>query len=213
MKVYDLSHPFSMDMSVWPGTPKMKRTLSHTIEKDLYNLGLYSINSHAGTHTDAPLHYIANGKSLAEVNVTKYVGYAYIINLKAKQDNDEITSEDLKPFEALIKKYKRIILQTNWSKHFSEEKFYTNFPIITEDAANYLVKCGIVLIGLETPSVNRAKHREVHTIFLSNDVAIVESLANLDKIENNVIFFSAAPLGIKDGDGFPVRALAVDINT
>jgi kynurenine formamidase len=40
-------------------------------------------------------------------------------------------------------------------------------------------------------------------------MVIVENLINLDKIPEGVFVFSALPLKIQNGDGSPIRAVAI----
>ena len=210
MKIFDLSLPFSVDMSVFPGTPPMKYELTHTVEKNFYNLGLATINSHAGTHTDAPRHFLADGAALAEVPLERYVGYAAVTDCTAKGDPfAQIEKEDFAPYEALIREYRKVLIHTGWSRYAKEDRFYTDYPIITESCAEYLVSLGVHLVGVEAPSLNPGKYIEVHQTFLSNGVAIIESLTNLDQLPKEPVFFSGAPLGLANGDGFPIRAYAV----
>ena len=209
MKIYDLSLPFSKDMPVFPGTPGMDYALSHTVEKDNYNLGIASINSHAGTHTDAPRHFLAKGSCLNDVDINHYIGYAVVIDCTGKAAFDAITIDDAKPYEDVIKKHKKVIFRTDWSKLADQECFYTDYPIVTESLADYLVGLGIHMIGVESPSLNPEKYIEVHKTFLANDVAVVEALTNLDLLPQDVIFFSGAPVGMAEADGFPIRAVAI----
>ena len=51
---------------------------------------------------------------------------------------------------------------------------------------------------------------EVHQTLFRGDVVIVEGLANLDQIEKPEVDFVALPLKIVDGDGCPVRAIAME---
>ena len=212
MKVYDLTHPFSMEMTVFPGTPGMSRVLTSTVERDQYNLGLYTINSHAGTHVDAPRHYMDEGNSLAEIPLEAFIGYTYIADVRSKgQPKDSITVSDLLPYRDMISKYQRVILRTGWESHYELDDFYTDFPVITEECAAWLTdECKIVLLGVEAPSMNPEKHIEVHQQFLKNNVVIVESLTNLGQLTSDVILLSACPLPVAGGDGFPVRAMAIE---
>ena len=210
MKIYDLSLPFSVDMSVFPGTPPMKYQLTHTVEKDHYNLGLATINSHAGTHTDAPRHFLADGAGLGEVPLERYIGDAVVADCMAKSAPfARIEKEDFIHYEALIRKHGKVLVKTGWSRYADEDRFYTDYPIITESCAEYLVSLGVHLVGVEAPSLNPEKYIEVHKTFLSNHVAIVESLTNLDTLPADVVFFSGAPLNLAGGDGFPIRAYAI----
>jgi len=209
MKIYDLTLPFSINTPVFPGTPGMNYSLSHTVENDNYNLGIASINSHAGTHTDAPRHFLDEGCCLNDVDIHKYIGYAVVVNCTNKTAFGEITIDDAKPYEDLIKEHKKVIFHTGWSNYVNEECFFTDYPTITESLAEYLVDFGVHMIGVEAPSLNPEKYIEVHKIFLSNGVAVVEALTNLDSLPQDIIFFSGAPVGMAEADGFPIRAVAI----
>jgi kynurenine formamidase len=210
MKVYDLTLPFAIDMIVFPGTPSMDYELSQTIAKDNYNLGIASINTHAGTHTDAPLHFIQGGDSLEKIDVCKYIGKAVVADCSVKSDFDEINVSDLLPYSEKIADYKRVIIKTGWSKHFNEPKYFTDYPVITLELANWLVGLGVLMVGVEPPSLNPGKYIEVHKALLSAGVAVVEGLTNLETLPEDEIFFIGAPVALKGADGFPLRALGIE---
>jgi kynurenine formamidase len=210
MKVYDLTLPFSVNMMVFPGTPPMNYKLSQTIKKDNYNLGIASINTHAGTHTDAPLHFIEGGDSLEKIDVCKYVGKAVIVDCSIKSDFDEINVSDLIPYSKKLADYKRVIIKTNWSKHFNEPKYFTDYPVITLELANWLVELGVLMVGVEPPSLNPEKYIEVHKALLRSGVVIIEGLANLEDIPGDEIFFVGMPIALEGADGFPLRAIGIE---
>ena len=87
------------------GTNAMSFDRTHTCAKDGYNLTMCNINTHAGTHTDAPLHFLADGKSLAEVDIQCYVGPCFVVDCTQKNHpNAFLTVADAAPFEAQIKR-------------------------------------------------------------------------------------------------------------
>lgn len=211
MKIYDLTLPLSVKTTqVFPGTPPMEYRLSHTVVKDNYNLGIASINSHAGTHTDAPRHFLDSGCCLDQVDIEKYIGYTVIVDCTHRGAFEEISVEDVRPYEEQIRKHKKVILKTGWSGCFREARFFTDYPVITEKLAEYLVELGVHMIGVEAPSLNPDKAMEVHKIFLKCGVAVVEALTNLERLPREVMFFSGAPVGIAEADGFPIRAAVID---
>jgi arylformamidase len=212
MKVTDLSHKFNINDMVFPGTKTMSFERTHTIVKDQYNLSMVSINSHAGTHTDAPLHFIDNGKPLGEVDINRYVGPCIVVDCRGKGAAfDMIEIEDIMPFEDAVRKTGRMIICTGWGKQFNKECYFTDYPSISEELADYLVSLGIVMIGVESPSLNPPKYIEVHQAFLKYNVAIVEGLTNLEGLIGKEFIFCGAPLALEDMDGFPVRAYAVEL--
>jgi kynurenine formamidase len=57
---------------------------------------------------------------------------------------------------------------------------------------------------------NRKELTAVHHALLEAGVVIVEGLANLDQLKSEVVEFLALPLKVLDGDGAPIRAVAVE---
>lgn len=210
MKVIDLSHKFNINDDVFPGTKKMSYDRTHHVATDGYNLTMVTVNTHAGTHTDAPLHFVADGLSLGEVDINKYVGSAYVVDCPGKDYPDAVIElNDVKQNEENIKKAERVIFHTGWDKRFGEECFFTQYPSISVELSEWLVSLGVKMVGVEGPSLNTKYGSEVHHILLENGIAVVESLANLDGLAGKEILFCGAPLAFEGMDGFPVRAYAV----
>lgn len=80
--------------------------------------------------------------------------------------------------------------------------------MISGPAARLIVDCGVQLVGVDTPSVDRPPF-DAHLALLGNDVLIVENLANLDAITAEVFQLAALPLALVGRDGSPVRAIAL----
>ena len=173
------------------------------------NLLLYS---HSGTHMDAPLHFLDGGATINQTPIAQCVGTAVTIDLSHKAPNSLITIEDLTPYQEKIHAGSRLLLRTDWDLHAEKEDYRTSFPRISLALADWLGEKGIALLGLETPSVASLQHMDeltaVHQSLLRKDIVIVESLANLRMLPAEV-FLIALPLKIQDGDGSPVRAVAM----
>ena len=211
MKLYDLSHPFNVDDMVFPGTPKMGYRLTHTVEKDFYTLGIAEINTHAGTHTDAPSHFVQGGADLKAVGLEKYVGPCVVVDVRHRGANDDITLEDIKDCEAAISEKKRVLFLTGWCVKVNTAEYFTDYPRISVKVAARLVQLGAVLVGVEAPSLNPGAGIEVHQILLKSGVAVVEGLRGLDAILGKEVIFCGAPLAFEGADGFPIRAYAIEI--
>ncbi len=210
MKIYDLSLPFRVTDMVFPGTPPMKYEQSHTVEKDFYNLGIAGINTHAGTHIDAPKHFLAEGYSVGEIPLEKCVGECCVVDVTYIGANEEIDVKDVCNYEEEIRLKKRIMLYTGWSQYHNTEKYYMEYPKLTLALCEYLVELGVVLVGVEAPSLNPERYIETHKAFSNNEVVILEGLCNLDKIAGKNIIISVAPIKFFGADGFPVRAYAIE---
>lgn len=212
MKIVDLSHKFNINDDVFPGTDRMNCIRTHKVPTEGYNLTLVTVNSHAGTHTDAPLHFIDNGTSLGEVNIEKYVGKCFVVDCHQNgEPNAFIELEDVVPYEEQIKKAGKVIFYTGWDKQFGKDNFFTEYPGLTEELTEYLVGLGVDMVGVEGPSLSTVKGTEVHHILLEKGVAVVESLANLESLAGKEILFCGAPIAFEEMDGFPIRAYAIEL--
>jgi hypothetical protein len=61
---HDLSHLISQDMQVYPGDPQPRFEPFATMEKDKINVTRIVLDSHTGTHVDAPKHFFADGNGI-----------------------------------------------------------------------------------------------------------------------------------------------------
>ncbi len=188
MIIYDITQEL-FSTTIYPGDPIPTKKSWLSIENgDICNLTILSLGSHSGTHIDAPKHFIAEGKDVAELSLDKCIGYCEVIYC-----NGRITSEFLA--KTLEEGTDKILLRGN--------------VILDEEFAKSIVKCKINLIGVEMPTVgDEVSQKQVHKILLENEVVILENL-NLDKIPEGKYFLVAQPLKMDDVDGSPVRALLI----
>jgi len=211
LKLYDLSLPFRVDDMVFPGTPEMDYKYSHTFDKDPFCLGLAAVNTHAGTHTDAPRHFLPEGITLEAVPLEHYVGPCVVIDARHRGANEEITPEDIRAHEDAIRTRKRVLFLTGWSARANTPEYFTDYPRISLELAERLVQLGALLVGVEPPSLNPPLYIEVHQTLLQHGVAIVEGLCGLDAILGKDVIFCGAPLAFVGADGFPLRAYAIEL--
>ena len=79
-------------------------------------------------------------------------------------------------------------------------------------AAEYLVKSGIKLIGIDYLSIESygVSEHKVHHQLLGNQIAILEGL-NLSKVDSGEYELICLPLKLVDCDGAPVRAILKEL--
>lgn len=206
MKVYDLTHTISKDMTVYSKSTKPDIKKVATIDINGYQESLISIYSHNGTHIDAPKH-MCNGKGLDEFEISNFIGNAILIDIENKKIVD---LEYIKQYEEEIEKSDFIIFRSGWSRYWKSEKYFKNYPILSEETARYISKSNLKGIGVDMISVDSyySIDYKIHNILLKNNKIIVENLTNLDKISGRFLF-SAIPLKYNDSDGSPTRAIAI----
>ncbi|MGC9208777.1 MAG: cyclase family protein [Nitrososphaeria archaeon] len=223
-KVVDLTHVMYHDMPGWPTHPILSVSQLKQINIDGYNVKQLIINTHHGTHLDAPAHMLENGRTLDNIELDKLMGNGIVINLSHKKDGEAIERDDLSVFS--IRRDDIVMLYTGWSNYrgFNVRYLY-RWPYLGVSGANYLADIGIKLVGIDGLSIGAwggrtavagpiaSSAKEVHKILLGKSILILEEVANLDQVleggKEKRAYFIILPLKIKDSDGAPVRAIAI----
>jgi arylformamidase len=218
MKITDLSLTLEEGMMTFPTHwhPVVEITIlgRHGVEgRETRKLVL---GTHVGTHADAPLHFIPKGKGIDQVPLDVLVGPARVLNFTPCQPLQVIDVPQLK--EKIGGKVPpRIILRTDWSEHFGQLSFYTQYPFLSEDAAQWLVENGVRLIAMDTPSPDNPAHSRGtpkdspnHKVLLGAGVVLVEYVCNLKSLTSQDVELVVLPLKLRDCDGSPVRCIAIE---
>lgn len=208
MTVIDLSLPVNNDM------PGVEISTARQLEKDGWNATTLSLYSHCGTHMDAPRHFLPEGRTLDLQPLDVLVGEAVVVDLAPAAPKELITVGHLAAVEKQIHPGVRILFRTDWHKRYGTPAYRDELPRISLELARWLVERKVALIGVEPPSVadvnNMQELTEVHQTLFRGDVVIVEGLANLDQLTQQIVKFVALPMKITEGDGSPVRAIAIE---
>ena len=195
--IYDISQPV-FGCAVYPGDPKPERTTLSRLENgDVCNLTAFSMCAHNGTHVDAPLHFLKEGKGVGSVALDKFVGPAYVGTL-----NGDASKKDA---EALLKKAK--------SAYPGAEKriLIKGSATVTLEAAEVFANAGVDLVGNESQTVGpEDAPMAVHLALLSREVVLLEG-ARLKHVPDGAYMLNCAPLNLGDCDGAPCRAILCDL--
>lgn len=211
MKVTDLTHIIYSEMPVYPGTEQPILQRANTLEKDGFQEAKITMYSHTGTHIDAPAHMLQDGLYLDDFKINQFIGKAMILDF-SNSKSLWIDLDKLRPYEEKIKKVDFIIIKTGWSKYWGDNKYYGNFPSLSEEAALWLSEFELKGIGIDAISIDHMNTDTfpVHKIFLSKNILIIENLTNLESLDNKHFILSIMPLKNKDADGSPVRAFSIE---
>ena len=209
MPVIDLSHPVTSDMPVYPGTePPVFNTVCGLAENGYLEKKI-TFYSHTGTHVDAPAHLIEGARTLDLFPLAHFFGNAFLLNL-ADIPCRSIGMDVLAPHQGVLGQVEFLLIHTGWSRYWGREAYFSGYPVLSTEAADWLAGCGLKGLGLDTISADAAdaKGLPVHHTFLRKDTLIIENLVNLDKLPGTRFMFSCFPPGFEAADGSPVRAVA-----
>lgn len=209
MKLVDLTHRFEGDMSLFPGMTNPTVEKVYNIKEHGCNVTKLDILSHMGTHLDCSSHVLSDGFFTDTKDINFFTGKAKVIDCSHVKQGEEISVDDV--IRENIDDYDFILFYTGWDKHWKTDLYGDEFPVVSRELAEYLKNTEIKGIGLDVMSLDKIKQEDLlnHKIFLSHDKIIVENLTNLDKLLHKDFNFMALPLKIKEGDGSPVRAVAI----
>ena len=187
MKLYDISQEV-FSCKVYPGDPKPERnTLCATEKGDLYNLTAFSMCAHNGTHIDAPYHFLADGKTVEQMDLATFVGDCYVA-----RHHGDVTASDAAAILQKAAAAQRILI--------------AGPAVITQEAAEAFAEAGICLLGNESQTVGpEDAPMQVHKILLAKGIALLEGVV-LAGVPEGHYFLNAAPLNLAGADGAPCRA-------
>ncbi|WP_028314707.1 cyclase family protein [Desulfatibacillum aliphaticivorans] len=210
MQVIDLSHPMTPEMPVFPGDPSPEIRVVASLENEGYVERLLTLSSHTGTHVDAPAHISPHGKTLDALPPEAFCGQGEVVDCRPL-GSKPISLGFLKQSGCMSRPVDFILLYTGWDAFWGGEKYFSGFPVLTPEAAEWLIQAPIKGVGVDALSMDPidSENLPVHNILLGQSVLIIENLANLGKLPARDFFFSCLPLPIEQGDGSPVRAAAI----
>lgn len=211
MRTYDVSLTISPAMPIWPGDTPLEIERVRKMEDGAHaNVSRMQMSVHTGTHVDAPYHFIKDGTTVERMPLKILIGRAYVAHL---DDSVEvITPEHLENAE-IPPRTRRVLIRTRNSKIWTGEygDFEEDFVALDEDAAQYLVKRGVKLVGVDYLSVAPYGNSEgTHITLLKAGVVIVEGL-NLSQVGRGRYNFFCLPLKLDKTDGAPARAVLVGV--
>ncbi len=195
MEIYDISQEV-FGCKVFPGDPSpVKKTMLSIQNGDICNLTAFEMCAHNGTHVDAPYHFLNDGKKIDQVDLDRFIGYAYVT-----EHEGDIGKEDAK---AILKKAREC------DERSAERILVKGNATVTVDAAKVFAEEGIKLFGNESQTVGREDApMEVHLIMLGAQIVLLEGIRLAD-VKEGAYILHAAPLNLGGCDGSPCRATLI----
>jgi len=201
MKYYDVTRSLANDMLVYPGDicPEFSQ-----IDAGKYLISTLHLSSHTGTHIDAPSHYLKTGDTVDAIPMKNLMGTCRIIQVG---DGSSIISRE--QLAGRIGNENRVLLRTSFS---GKTRFIEDYPSLSLEAAEYLVSCGVICVGIDSPSIESYNcDGSVHRHLLNNNCIIIE-LLDLKEVQDGVYDMVALPLRLAGLDGSPARVILKDFS-
>lgn len=206
--VLDVSAPLIPGrVPLYPGdTPFTVERVQARAEGEQANVSRLECSVHAGTHVDAPVHFIDGAEGIEGVPLDALMGPAQVVDATAVAGH--IDAEALSRLR-IPDDAERILFRTRGSRLWDAARFVEDFPALTEDAAQALVARGVRCVGIDYLSI--APYDDpvpTHVALLSAGVAIIEAL-DLRRAAPGRYGLCCLPIKLVGSDGAPARVVLI----
>lgn len=236
--VHDLTAPLSERTPIIQLPPPFANTAGFSLELisryDQAGPAWYWNNihmgEHAGTHFDAPVHWVTgkDGLDVSQIPVGHLLAPAVVIDRSAQSAADPDYLLEVRDLEEWQQQYGSLpaggwlLLRTGWDARAHDQSAFLNAnesgphtPGISVECARYLANSSLIGVGVETVGTDAgAAHSfdppfPVHSFVLGAGKYGLTQLANLSALPPTGTVLIVAPLPIVGGSGSPARVLAL----
>ena len=207
MKYYDISLNLSPETVRWVTSPPLELQERRRMSRgDQNNSSALNMSAHAGTHLDAPFHFVPDGNTIDSLPLELFMGPALVHAVEA---DSHITGKHISAID--FKVVTRVLFKTRNSQLLQQSAFEPNFVAFSVEAAEALVAQGVRLVGLDYLSVAHTDEQvPVHRAFLDHGVALLEGV-DLSDIRPGLYELICFPLLLHWLDGAHCRAVLRDL--
>jgi len=223
----DLTLPVNEDTIILPNDRDFEPFESETIAsiEQGHELAVHKFcqHTHLGTHTDSPAHYVADGKTIDDIDLEALSGSAIVVDLRDWQ-GEFITAEILEEATPELSGGERLLLVTrDVDRYFHEadepdiETFFREASALSVDGAEWLIENEVSFIAndfvTESVDVPDGKpfdpDRPVHNALCEAGIPIGEYLCNTGPVvDHEAVELHCLPHPISDFEAGPSRVIA-----
>nr|NUR38268.1 cyclase family protein [Sphingomonas sp.] len=215
-RIVDLSHVIEHGMTTYRGLPgphicdfwEREGTAANYDDGSTFQIGRIDMVANTGTYVDSPFHRFADGIDLADLPLPSLADLPGIV-VRRPWENELAT--DVAHLESLDVRGKAVLIHTGWDRHWRTDRYGSDHPFLTGEAADWLIENGATLVGIDSNNIDdtRVRARPVHTKLLAANIPICEHMTGLGSLPDEGFRFSAVPPKVRGMGTFPVRAYAV----
>ncbi len=225
MGYHDMTHELHENFPTFFGVQQFFMDQKFNYAEHKFNLFELRVNEHTGTHMDAPLHFSADGMSVAEIPVDKLIVPLAVIDIREKAaatPDAQVTPDDIKAWTATngpLPKGCCVAMNSGWDTHVATDKYRNadankvmHFPGFHVEAAKMLIEDGnAVGIASDTLSLDFGQSPDfaTHYGWLPTGRWGIECLANLSAVPAKGATLIVGAPKHRGGTGGPCRVFAM----
>jgi kynurenine formamidase len=178
-----------------------------------------TLNTHIGTHIDAPRHFYADGASISELALDRIVmREAVVLDVSHKAAGEGVTGDDLEKTGVKPGPGQIAVIKTSWTdRAFGKPEFWSNTIHLEPSVGEWIERWGVSAVAMDcfpekpfwlmtlTPAERGANHKR----WLKAGIPMIQMLTRLDSIAAKFTMV-ALPLNLRGMDGAPARVIGIE---
>ena len=151
-KLHDITVTIASESITYPGDTRFRRSLVCELDAGApFELSRLETSAHIGTHIDAPAHFIAGGKRIADYSVNDFVFTAHVVDIpgSAPITAAALAAVTTSPGDALLLK-----TENSRSGRCRAGVFNRDWVFLTGGAATWCVERELGLVGIDYVSID-----------------------------------------------------------
>ena len=222
---HDMTHELHADFPTFFGVQQLFMDQKFNYAEHKFNLFEMRVNEHTGTHMDAPLHFSADGRSVAEIPVEQLIVPLAVVDIREKaaaSADAQVTPDDIKAWTAANGPLPQgccVAMNSGWDAHVATAKYRNaddnktmHFPGFHIEAAQMLIEDGnAVGIAVDTLSLDFGASPDfaTHYGWLPSGRWGLECIANLAALPAKGATLIVGAPKVRGGTGGPSRVFAM----
>ena len=180
---------------------------------------VFTLNTHIGTHIDAPRHFLPDGGAVDEIALDRLVmREAVVLDVSYKSANEGVTADDLDRTGIDPAPGQIAVIKTLWTdRAWGKPEFWADTIHLEPSVGEWITARGVAAVAMDcfpekpfwrmqlTPAERGANHKR----WLKAGIPMIQMLTNLGAIGDRFTLV-ALPLRLTGMDGSPARVVGIE---
>jgi arylformamidase len=180
---------------------------------------VFTLNTHIGTHIDAPRHFYADGAAVSDIQLDRIVmREAVVLDVSYKAAGQGVTADDLDRTGVKPEPGQIAVIKTLWTdRAFGKPEFWNNTIHLEPSVGEWIQSQDVSAVAMDcfpekpfwlmmlTSSERGANHKR----WLKAGIPMIQMLTALDRVGPKFTLI-ALPLNLRGMDGAPARVIGIE---
>ncbi len=202
MKIYDISWPISTATTAYKDKKTIHFEQVKSIDTDNARESVITLSSHSGTHVDAPSHFMRDGKTIDQIELSSIIGPCKVFDMSTVSDS--ITRDHLENLD--ISAGDIVLFKTTNSATQPTDKFIPHFINLEISGAQLLAQRKVRAVGIDYLGIGA---HATHNALFEHNITIVEGL-RLNAVKQGKYFLCCLPLHMIGLEAALARAVLLE---